>query len=112
MMPSTPRLLRAATVTPSVGVQFRTPTPSMREIVCENIRLVCCMREVTRRDLATMLGISYETVHPIWNHKRKVSAEELWSIASIFSIPVERFYVRHDWNDSWAWAYPERATNG
>ncbi|WP_235493423.1 helix-turn-helix transcriptional regulator [Leifsonia sp. Leaf336] len=111
-MPSTPRLLHTATVAPSVGVQFRTPTPSMREIVCENIRILCCTREVTRRDLATMLGISYNAVHPIWNHKRKVSAEELWSIAAIFEIPVERFYTLHDWNDSWSWTNPERNTNG
>lgn len=107
MMPSTPRLLRHATVTPGAGVTNVTPAPSIRQIVCENIRIACIRNEVRRKQLASMLGIGYAATAGIWHGTRNMSIEDLWTIAKAFEIPVHRFFDAHDVDD-WDWMWDDR----
>jgi transcriptional regulator with XRE-family HTH domain len=107
MMATTPRLLRHATVTPGAGGNKIPPAPTIRQIVCENIRIACIHNEVRRKQLAAMLGIGYAATAGIWHGTRNMSTEDLWTISQAFEIPVHRFFVYHDVDD-WDWLHDDR----
>ena len=111
MMPTAPTLMRHATVTPGAGVSA-APAPSMRAIVGENIRLTCIVHRVSARTLADMLGYCPSTAYGIWRGTRKVSTEEVWTIAHAFNIPVEEFFVNHFDVESLSWIYENGINHG
>ncbi|NEN07608.1 helix-turn-helix transcriptional regulator [Diaminobutyricibacter tongyongensis] len=104
MMPTAPTLLRQATVTPGAGAQNYAPAPSVRSIACENIRVACIWHDVRRKDLATMLGVSYDYAGRIINGKANLTVEHLYHVSNALKVPLERFLVEHD-EHGWGWIY-------
>lgn len=92
-MATTPLLIRTTIPAP----------PTLTQIACENVRLVCIYRGARRKDLADILRSSYHTASRIWNGRGDLSLEQLNRVAKALSVPVDRFMVTH--GDRWDWIY-------
>lgn len=64
----------------------------MNEVIASNLKCLRIMFGKTQRETANLMGVSKQSYSNIENGKRKISAEELWKIASELEVDMTIFF--------------------
>ncbi len=69
---------------------------TVHEIVTENIRLLLASRDEGFKDLCLPLELSQSAVYAKKSGGREWRISELCALATVYRIPIEWFFVKHD----------------
>ena len=64
----------------------------MNAVIIDNLRYMRAMFGKTQKDFSSVMGLSPQAYSNIENGKRKVSAEELWRIATHLNVDIAIFF--------------------
>lgn len=80
-----------------------SPQPSSTYTALDNMRTALIYKDINRKDLALILGVSYPTASRMWNRRGGLLVEQLHRVARAVNIPVSEFLTDHGEDRRWIW---------